>query len=100
MARDVTEAVRGALGNVVREAIKNAGEATPTKSKSGGPLSGAKGVAAGVGLAAAAPLVAKKGVEAVRGDGTVSAGPAKLASKAGDRVGAKVKDAVSSKVDE
>jgi uncharacterized membrane protein len=99
MARDVTETVRGVLGNVVREAAKNASEATPTKSKSG-PLSGAKGVAAGVGLAAAAPLVAKKGMEAVRGNGKVSAAPTKLASKAGDRVGAKLKDAMSSKVDQ
>jgi uncharacterized membrane protein len=104
MARDVTETVRSAIGNVVRDALKNAADATPTKQKSG-PLSGAKGVAAGVGLAAAAPFVAKKGVDAVRGNGKpISGGPAKLAtkaaSKAGDRVGSKVKDAVSAKVDE
>ena len=104
MARDVSDTVRDAIGNVMREALKNAGDVAPTKSKSG-PLSGAKGVAAGVGLAAAAPLVAKKGVNAIRGNGKpISGGPTKLAtkvaSKAGDRVGAKVKDAVSSKVDE
>src|SRR5919202_11368 len=74
MARDVTDTVRDALGNVVREALKNATEAAPTKSKSSGPFSGAKGVAAGVGLAAAAPLVAKKGVDAVRGNGKLSGG--------------------------
>jgi uncharacterized membrane protein len=96
MAFDVTETVRGALGNVVREALKNASDVTPTKSKSG-PLSGAKGIAAGVGLAAAAPLVAKKGLEAARANGM---GPSGLASKAASKAGDKVKDAVSSKVDE
>jgi uncharacterized membrane protein len=104
MARDVTDTVRETLGNVVREAVKNAGEVTPTKKKSG-PFSGAKGLAAGAGLAAAAPYVAKKGFDAVRGNGkAVGGGPTELATKvasqAGDRVGAKLKDAVSSKVDE
>jgi uncharacterized membrane protein len=103
MARDVTETVRDALGNAVREAIKNAGQAAPTKSKSG-PLSGPKGIAAGMGLAAAAPLVAKKGIDAMRGNGKPIGGPTKLASKAaskaGDSVGAKLKEAVSTKVDE
>ena len=97
MARDVSDTVRDAVGNVVREAIKNVGDAAPTKNKSG-PLSGAKGVAAGMGLAAAAPL-AKKGFDAVRGNGK-PIGPAKLAGKAGDRVGDKLKETVSSKVDE
>jgi len=96
MALDISDTVRGALSNVVREALKNAGDVTPTKNKSG-PLSGAKGIAAGVGLAAAAPLVAKKGMQAARSNGL---GPASLASKATDRVGSKVKDAVSGKVDE
>jgi uncharacterized membrane protein len=96
MALDVTDTVRGALGNVLREALKNANDVTPTKSKSG-PLSGAKGIAAGVGLAAAAPLVAKKGLEAARSNGM---GPSSLASKAASKAGDKVKEAVSSKVDE
>jgi uncharacterized membrane protein len=103
MARDVSDVVRGALGNVAREALKNVGDVKPpTKSKSG-PLSGAKGIAAGMGLAAAAPL-AKKGVDAVRKNGKPSGKPggfaAKAASMAGDRVGGKLKDAVSEKVDE
>ena len=97
MARDVSDAVSDALGSVVREAIKNVGNANPAKSKSG-PFSGAKGVAAGMGLAAAAPL-AKKGFDVVRGNGTV-AGPGKLAGKASDFVGDKLKESVSSKVDE
>ena len=104
MARDVTDTVRDALTSAAREALKNAGNMTPSKKKSG-PLSGAKGLAAGAGLAALAPLAAKKGFEAVRSNGGLpSPKPTKLASKAaskaGDRVGSKVKDAVSSKVDE
>jgi hypothetical protein len=103
MANDVTGVVRDALGNMAREALKNVGDVTPpTKSKSG-PFSGAKGIAAGMGLAAAAPL-AKKGVDAVRGNGKPggkSGGlAAKAASSVGDRVGSKLKDTVSSKVDE
>jgi uncharacterized membrane protein len=97
MARDVSDAVSDALGSVVREAIKNVGNVNPAKTKSG-PFSGAKGVAAGMGLAAAAPL-AKKGFDVVRGNGTV-AGPGKLAGKASDFVGDKLKETVSSKVDE
>src|ERR1044072_4746619 len=105
MAQDVSGGLRGALGNVAREALKNVGDIkppTPTKSKSG-PLSGAKGIVAGMGLAAAAPL-AKKGVDAVRSNGKSSGKSgglaAKAASMAGDRVGSHLKDAVSSKVDE
>jgi uncharacterized membrane protein len=101
MARDVSDTVRDALGNVVREALKNVGDVKPTKSKSG-PLSGAKGIAAGMGLAAAAPLAAK-GVGAIRGNGK-PVGPTKLAgkaaSKAGDSVGNKLKQTMGSKVDE
>jgi uncharacterized membrane protein len=101
MARDVSDTVRDALGNVVREALKNAGDVTPTKKKSG-PLSGVKGIGAGMALAAAAPL-AKKGVDAVRANGSVP-GPSKLAgkaaTKAGDKLSDTLKDTVSSKVDE
>ena len=68
MAKDVSETVRDALASVAREALKNAGSVTPGKKKSG-PLSGAKGVAVGAGLAALAPLAARKGIEAVRGNG-------------------------------
>ena len=109
MAKDVSDTVRDVLTSVAREAMKSAGGVTPTKKKSG-PLSGGKGVAAGVGLAALAPMAAKKGFDAVRSNGGLpSPNPAKLAptklagkaaSKAGDKVGSKVKDAVSSKVDE
>ena len=103
MAKDMGDAVRDALGHAVREAVKNVGDMSPTKSKSG-PFSGARGLAAGAGLAAAAPL-AKKGVDKLRANGglptpspTRAAG--KLASKAGERVGSNLKDTVSEKVDQ
>ena len=102
MARDVSDTVRDALGGVVREAIKNVGDVKPGKKKSGS-LSGVKGIAAGMGLAAAAPL-AKKGVDAIRSNGGGIPRPTKLAGKAASNVGDKVadtlKDTVSSKVDE
>jgi uncharacterized membrane protein len=108
MAKDMSDTVRDALAQVVREAVKNAGSSSQPQKKSS-PLSGARGVAAGAGLAALAPL-AKKGVDAVRGNGISlpSARPGKLAGKAtgkaakkmGDQVGGKLKEGVSEKVDE
>jgi uncharacterized membrane protein len=108
MAKDMSDTVRDALGQVVREAVKNVGSSSQPQKKSS-PLSGARGVAAGAGLAALAPL-AKKGVDAVRGNGISlpSARPGKLAAKAtgkaakkmGDQVGGKLKEGVSEKVDE
>jgi uncharacterized membrane protein len=108
MAKDMSDTVRDALGQVVREAVKNVGS-SPQPQKKSSPLSGARGVAAGAGLAALAPL-AKKGFDAVRGNGISlpSAKPGKLATKAttkaaktvGDQVGGKLKEGVSEKVDE
>jgi uncharacterized membrane protein len=104
MAKDMGDAVRSALGNAVREAAKNAGGMTPKPKKNGGgPLSGARGLVAGAGLAAAAPL-AKKGVDAVRSGGLSAASPTraagKLATKAGDKVASNVKDVVGDKVEQ
>jgi uncharacterized membrane protein len=97
MAKTLSDNVRDAVGNAARETIKNVGGRKPAKA---GPLSGGKGVAAGVGLAAAAPLVAK-GVGAVRRPGLKPAKVVeKAATKAGDRVGSKLQEAVSEKVDE
>ena len=83
MAKDLSDTVRDALGSVVRDAVKNVG---PAQRSKGSPLSGARGVAAGAGLAAAVPL-AKKGVDAIRSNGL---GVTKVASKAGDKVGGNV----------
>jgi uncharacterized membrane protein len=105
MAKDMGDAVRGALSQAVREAVKNVGDVSPTSKRGGsGPFSGARGLAAGAGLAAAAPL-AKKGFDAVRANGGIpTPSPTKaagrVASKAGDKVTSGLKDTVSSKVDE
>jgi len=102
MAKDLSDAVRDALGHAMKEAVKNVGDMSPTKSKSG-PFSGARGLAAGAGLAAAAPL-AKKGVDKLRNGGLPTPSPTraagKMASKAGERVGSNLKDTVSEKVDQ
>jgi uncharacterized membrane protein len=108
MAKDMSDTVRDALGQVVREAVKNVGGSQQPQKKSS-PLSGARGVAAGAGLAALAPL-AKKGFDVVRGNGInlPSPKPGKLATKAttkaaktvGDQVGGKLKEGVSEKVEE
>ena len=108
MAKDMSDTVREALGQVVREAVKNVG-GSPQPQKKSSPLSGARGVAAGAGLAALAPL-AKKGVDAVRGNGISLPSPkpgkvarkatTKAAKKMGDQVGGKLKEGVSEKVDE
>jgi uncharacterized membrane protein len=109
MAKDMSDTVRDALGQVVREAVKNVGGGGPQPKKKSSPLSGARGVAAGAGIAALAPL-AKKGFDAVRGNGLSlpSPKPGKMAAKAGtkaaktmgDSVGGKLKEGVSEKVDE
>jgi uncharacterized membrane protein len=103
MAKDMGDTVRDALGQVVREAVKNVGNAQPQKKAR--PLSGVRGVAAGAGLAALAPL-AKRGIDAVRGNGMSLPSPkpgkvaAKAATKMGDQVGGKLKEGVSEKVDQ
>jgi uncharacterized membrane protein len=107
MAKDLSDTVRDALAQMVREAVKNVGNSQPADKSS--PLSGARGVLAGAGLAALAPL-AKRGVDAVRGNGINLPSPepgkaaakatSKSAQKVGDQVGTKLKEGVSEKVDE
>jgi uncharacterized membrane protein len=100
MATGVSDAVRDALGQVLRESIKQVGDVNGHSKRS--PLSGARGLATGAGLAAIAPL-AKKGVDAVRSNGglpTPGAALSSAASKAGDKVGGNLKDVASSKVEE
>jgi uncharacterized membrane protein len=106
MAKDMSDTVRDALGQVVRGALKNATQ-TATQSGGGknplkrskGPFSGIKGVAAGAGLAAAAPI-AYKGVDKLRTGGIPKPSASGLASKAGDQLSSKLKDTVSEKVDQ
>ena len=93
--------VRDALGKAARGSLKHVGGRGKASKANASPLSGGKGVAAGVGLAAAAPLVVK-GIGAVR-NGRPSLKPTKVvesaATKAGERVGSKLKDTVGEKVD-
>jgi uncharacterized membrane protein len=57
MAKDVGDVIGTALGRIAREAAESV--SSNAKKASNGPLSGGKGVAAGVGLAALAPLAAR-----------------------------------------
>ena len=68
MANDVSDTVRDALGQVVREAVKNVGDAIARQEQARAARRVPKGLAAGAGLAAVAPL-AKKGVDAIRANG-------------------------------
>jgi uncharacterized membrane protein len=103
MAKDVADVLGNAVGRAAREAAKSI-QANAGKNKNGLPgrvtdmvsgkmdgLSGSKGLAAGVGLAAAAPLVAKGAGKLVRGIGgggdSSGDGPMK---KMGEKVGGKV----------
>jgi len=66
MAKDMADVVRDTVNDVVRDAAKNlkldGGKRKPSK----GALSGMGGVAAGAGLAALAPLAAKRAGQAAR----------------------------------
>jgi uncharacterized membrane protein len=93
MAQDLTSKLRSAAVNMAEDAFKNlSGSDGGGKKKKSGALTGAKGVAAGAGLAALVPL-AKKGIDLVRS-------PDGAASGIGDKLGGKFKDTVSEKVDE
>ncbi|HET8672984.1 MAG TPA: SRPBCC family protein [Thermoleophilaceae bacterium] len=90
MAKDVVADVVGiALGRVAREAVQTV--SSNARKKSSGPLNGTKGVAAGIGLAALAPVAAKGAGKLVRG---ISSGGGEL----GEKLSGSVKDAVSDKV--
>jgi len=97
MAKDLTDMLRSTAGDALKN-IGNGGSKSkwnPLPSRKSSPLSGAKGVAAGAGLAALAPL-AKKGVDAVR---SMRGGP-DIGAQLGEKAGDKLKETVSQKVDE
>src|SRR5436305_715409 len=94
MAKDLGDAISTALGKVAREAVETV--STNARGKSNGPLSGTKGLAAGVGVAALAPMAAKGAGKLVKGLSSNGASPIQ---KAGDKVGGAVKDAVGDSVD-
>jgi uncharacterized membrane protein len=108
MAKDVGDKVRDTVTQVVRDATQNLGAGG--NSKSNGPLSGMRGVAAGAGLAALAPLAAKGAGKAVKsrlvkgGAKSAAKNPGRAlsdaTSKLGDSVGKGVGEKVKEKVDE
>ncbi|MFL5839627.1 MAG: SRPBCC family protein [Thermoleophilaceae bacterium] len=93
MAKDLADVVGTALGRVARETVQTVSE--NARKRSNGTLSGSKGVAAGVGLVALAPLAVKGAGKLVGGLGGNGARPVK---KAGEKLTGGVKDAVGEKV--
>src|SRR3954449_12532924 len=91
MAKDLGDVIGTALGRAARDAAETVAKNARKTTKNGG-LSGAKGFAAGAGLAALAPLAAKgagklaKGAKDSVGKG-VQAGVGKTADQAGGAAG-------------
>jgi uncharacterized membrane protein len=107
MAKDVQDMLRKTLVNALEAAERSANGAG--KHGSGGPLSGARGVAAGAGVAALIPLAVKglpklTNVLGVDSLADVVKSPEKTLEGAtsglGDRVGAGIGDKVSGKIEE
>jgi uncharacterized membrane protein len=105
MAKDFSDTLRDTVSQVVREATQNGG-----KRRSNGPLSGGRGVAAGAGLAAVAPLAAKgvgklakrrlAGAAAKKAVKKPGEAVGDVTSKLGDSIGKGVGDKVKDKIDE
>ncbi len=92
----------------VTHAVGQAAKSLDGASKSGGPLSGARGIAAGAGAAALVPLAAKgvgklvgrldgKVVEGVKAPGKALEG---VTSKLGSTVGGTIEDKLTDKIEE
>jgi uncharacterized membrane protein len=104
MAKDVADVLGTAIGRMAREAAKtvseNNGRHRNITDRVGGAVSGSmnkvpgsKGVAAGVGIAAAVPLAAKGVGKLVGGIGSDGAGPV---GKVGQKLGSGAKGAAKS----
>jgi uncharacterized membrane protein len=107
MAKDLQESLAAVLGTVVEEASKNLISSSRSGRSRGangvGSLSGAKGVIAGAGAAAAAPVAikgARKLMNGLNGVGNVVEAPGKLASKLASGVGSGIGDKLGTKLDE
>ncbi|HEY2603509.1 MAG TPA: SRPBCC family protein [Thermoleophilaceae bacterium] len=94
MAKDLGDAIGTALGRVARETVQTV--SSNGRKRSGSPLSGPVGLAAGAGLVALAPLATKGAGKLVRGIASNGAAPVK---KAGDKLGGTVKEAVGETVE-
>lgn len=107
MAKDITDVMRDTVAQTARDVTKSLGLNGKGRTR-GNVLSGAGGVAAGAGIAALAPIVAKGAVRAARRRLTGEAGKAgggdgplgKATSKLGDAVGHGVGDKVKQTVEE
>ena len=97
MAKDTSEVVRDALGQLVRDAAQSIGNVNGGKRSS--PLSGGRGVAAGAGLAAVAPLAAK-GVKSLAQNTGARQAVTGAGSKLTKGAGKKVQDTVGKKIDD
>jgi hypothetical protein len=72
VSRDLDEAIGSTLGHAARDVVKTV--ASNARKSPRGPLSGVKGIAAGIGLAALAPL-AGKGIKKLASGGDDSGFP-------------------------
>jgi len=95
MAKDLGDAIGHAVGRIAREAVETV--SSNARKASNGPLSGPKGLAAGAGLVALAPLAAKGAGKLVKQQLANGGNPV---AKAKEAVGGGVKDAVGSKIDD
>src|SRR3954449_12794932 len=95
MAKDLGDVIGHAVGRVAREAGDSV--STNARKASNGPLSGPKGLAAGAGLVALAPLAAKGAGRLVKQQIANGGSPVK---KVKDAVGGDIKDVVGKKIDQ
>src|SRR3954470_19292954 len=95
MAKDLGDVIGHAVGRVAREAVDSV--SSNARKASNGPLSGPKGLAAGAGLVALAPLAAKSAGRLVKQQLANGGNPI---AKAKEAAGGGVKDAVGKKIDE
>src|SRR3954465_4798078 len=95
MAKDLAEVIGHPVGRIAREGVQTV--STNARKASNGPLSGPRGLAAGAGLVALAPLAAKSASKLVKQQFANDGNPV---SKAKEAVGGGVKDVVGKKIDE
>jgi uncharacterized membrane protein len=90
MAKDLGDVIGSAIGSAARDVAETM--ASNAKKASKGPLSGGKGVAAGIGLAALAPVAVRGAGKLVKnGIGNPAEKVGDMASQVGDKVGQGVK---------
>jgi uncharacterized membrane protein len=93
-------AVSEILGGLGSNKSKSLGGHGHRDGNGGGALSGAKGLAAGAGAAALAPMAVKGIGKLINGGGSLASGPKGLAEGAASKLGDSVGDKVSSKIDD